>query len=103
VIEDERLIKNARRVGDELRTALEDLNIGKVRGRGLLVGVEVESAGRAGQLVNRMRDAGILIDRTAPRGNVLKIRPPLVFATEHAKLLMEALAAQGPLQANRDR
>jgi 4-aminobutyrate aminotransferase-like enzyme len=40
-----------------------------------------------------MRDAGVLINRTGPRENVLKIRPPLVFSEEHVELLMAALAA----------
>jgi 4-aminobutyrate aminotransferase-like enzyme len=42
--------------------------------------------------VNQMRDAGVLINRTGPRGDVLKLRPPLVFATEHVELLAAALA-----------
>jgi 4-aminobutyrate aminotransferase-like enzyme len=33
----------------------------------------------------------ILIGRTGPGGNVLKIRPPLVFRDKHADLLVEAL------------
>jgi acetylornithine/succinyldiaminopimelate/putrescine aminotransferase len=67
VIEDERLIENAKRVGEELRSALAALNLGEVRGRGLLIGVELESAELAEDVVNRMRDAGILINRTCPR------------------------------------
>jgi 4-aminobutyrate aminotransferase-like enzyme len=39
-----------------------------------------------------MRDAGILINRTGPNENVLKIRPPLVFKTEHAEMLVAALS-----------
>jgi 4-aminobutyrate aminotransferase-like enzyme len=93
VIEDERLIENAARVGEKLRIALQDLRIGDVRGRGLLLGVELESAELAEDVVNRMRGGGVLINRTGPRNNVLKIRPPLVFATEHIELLVEALAA----------
>jgi hypothetical protein len=93
VIEDERLIENAKRVGAELAQALRGLNIGEVRGRGLLVGVELESAELAEDVVNRMRDAGVLINRTGPQNNVLKIRPPLIFTAEHAKLLGAALAA----------
>jgi 4-aminobutyrate aminotransferase-like enzyme len=93
VIEDERLIENAKRVGKELRTALEKLDIGQVRGRGLLVGVELESSEVAERVVDGMRDTGVLINRTGPHGNVLKIRPPLVFTTEHVELLATALAA----------
>jgi len=93
VIDDERLIENAKRVGEELRTSLADLGIGEVRGRGLLVGIEPETAERAEEIVNRMRDAGVLINRTGPSENVLKIRPPLVFASEHVEVLVAALAA----------
>jgi 4-aminobutyrate aminotransferase-like enzyme len=64
-----------------------------VRGRGLLVGVELETPELAEDAVNRMRDAGVLVNRTGPRGDVLKIRPPLVFAAEHVKLLVGALGA----------
>jgi 4-aminobutyrate aminotransferase-like enzyme/Ser/Thr protein kinase RdoA (MazF antagonist) len=93
VIDDERLIENAKRVGEELRSALEAVNIGDVRGHGLLFGVELESSELAEQVVNQMRDAGVLINRTGPKGDVLKIRPPLVFKTEHVELLVEALTA----------
>jgi 4-aminobutyrate aminotransferase-like enzyme len=93
VIEDERLIENARRVGEELRAALEDLRVGVVRGRGLLLGVELESPELAERVVDEMRDAGVLINRTGPHGNVLKIRPPLVFKSEHVGVLAAALAA----------
>jgi 4-aminobutyrate aminotransferase-like enzyme len=91
VIEDERLVENAARVGEELRGALEGLQIGDVRGRGLLVGVELETSDLAERVVDRMRDAGVLINRTGAQGNVLKIRPPLVFGTEHVELLTKAI------------
>ena len=40
-----------------------------------------------------MRDAGVLINRTGPQGNVLKIRPPLIFTTEHVELHLEVIGA----------
>jgi 4-aminobutyrate aminotransferase-like enzyme len=80
-------------VGEELREALRALGIGEVRGRGLLVGVELERGDLAEDVVNRMRDAGVLINRTGPRENVLKIRPPLVFVSEHVGALVAALTA----------
>jgi 4-aminobutyrate aminotransferase-like enzyme/Ser/Thr protein kinase RdoA (MazF antagonist) len=92
VIEDERLVEHVGRVGEELLAALSGLGSGEVRGRGLLVGVQLESAESAENVVNQMRDAGFLINRTGPRGDVLKLRPPLVFATEHVELLAAALA-----------
>jgi 4-aminobutyrate aminotransferase-like enzyme/Ser/Thr protein kinase RdoA (MazF antagonist) len=102
VIEDERLIANAARVGSRLRRALDQLrstrrSIADVRGRGLLVGVElITVAGEpdpalAGRVVNALRDGGILIGRTGLHGNVLKIRPPLVFGEEHADMVAVAV------------
>jgi 4-aminobutyrate aminotransferase-like enzyme len=38
-----------------------------------------------------MRERGILLGKTGPAGNVLKIRPPLVFGVEHADLLLGVL------------
>ena len=43
-------------------------------------------------VVDALRDEGILIGRTGRGENVLKIRPPLVFAAEHVPLLANALA-----------
>jgi 4-aminobutyrate aminotransferase-like enzyme/Ser/Thr protein kinase RdoA (MazF antagonist) len=95
VIEDERLVEHAARVGARLRRALEELrgrsSITAVRGRGLLIGVELRDAPAAERVVNALRDDGILIGRTGRGSNVLKIRPPLVFRDEHADVLVEAL------------
>ncbi|WP_319430308.1 aspartate aminotransferase family protein [Mycobacterium sp. RTGN5] len=92
VIEDEKLMRNAGDVGTQLRTELAALGaehprIGDVRGTGLYVGVEViDEAGapdRAGarELVNAMRERRVLISVCGRDGNVLKIRPPLVFSS----------------------
>jgi 4-aminobutyrate aminotransferase-like enzyme len=48
--------------------------------------------GAAGAIVNRMREAGVLISATGRYGHTLKIRPPLVFEREHIDLLLEALS-----------
>jgi 4-aminobutyrate aminotransferase-like enzyme len=91
VIEDERLVERAGEVGGALLAALAALPDVEVRGAGLLIGVELESAELADAVVNGMRDRDVLIGRTGRNGNVLKIRPPLVFREEHAEQLVEAL------------
>jgi 4-aminobutyrate aminotransferase-like enzyme/Ser/Thr protein kinase RdoA (MazF antagonist) len=95
VIEDERLVDHAARVGERLIHALEQLGL-EVRGRGLLVGVELASADEAERVVNHLRKQGILIGRTGRDENVLKIRPPLVFTDEHADTLASELQAAAP-------
>jgi 4-aminobutyrate aminotransferase-like enzyme/Ser/Thr protein kinase RdoA (MazF antagonist) len=92
VIADERLVDNARLVGAELIDALRELNIGEVRGRGLLIGVELKSSELAEDVVNGMRDAGVLINRTGPEAKVLKVRPPLAFETGHVELLVGGIS-----------
>jgi 4-aminobutyrate aminotransferase-like enzyme/Ser/Thr protein kinase RdoA (MazF antagonist) len=104
VIEDEGLIQNAAEVGSYLRAGLVELQrrhplIGDVRGTGLLLGVELvedpqsrrPAPGRAREVTEAMRDHGILLGTTGPAGNVLKIRPPLVFRHEQAGLLLNVL------------
>jgi 4-aminobutyrate aminotransferase-like enzyme/Ser/Thr protein kinase RdoA (MazF antagonist) len=102
VIEDEGLVANAGKVGSYLRQGLQALAgrhslIGDVRGEGLLLGVELvgearaPAAGQARRVTEAMRERGILLSSTGPAGNVLKIRPPLVFQREHAEFLLQAL------------
>ncbi|GAA4091305.1 aspartate aminotransferase family protein [Nocardioides kongjuensis] len=101
VLDEEGLQANAHRVGAHLREGLAKLAarhepLGDIRGRGLFVGVEIEhdgvpDAARTAWLVNAMRDRGVLLSRIGRHDNVLKIRPPLVFATEHADRLLDAL------------
>jgi 4-aminobutyrate aminotransferase-like enzyme len=98
VIDDERIIPHTKRVAELLRRRLEDLSrdhpaIVDVRGLGLLIGVELDGPERTNAVMNAMRDAGVLVGRTAPRNDVLKIRPPLVFGMEEADVLIAALDA----------
>jgi 4-aminobutyrate aminotransferase-like enzyme/Ser/Thr protein kinase RdoA (MazF antagonist) len=94
VLEDERLVPRAKRVGDLLRERIRALGhpaIRDVRGIGLLTGVELDSPERAKAVVNGMRREGVLIGRTGPKDDVLKIRPPLVFDDSHVETLVAAL------------
>jgi 4-aminobutyrate aminotransferase-like enzyme/Ser/Thr protein kinase RdoA (MazF antagonist) len=96
VIEDEQLVANARDVGEQLRRRIASIGhpaVVAVRSLGLLVGVELDDAERARRIVDAMRADGVLIGRTGPRDDVLKIRPPLVFREDHVDVLVAALEA----------
>ncbi|WP_101951483.1 aspartate aminotransferase family protein [Mycobacterium sp. 3519A] len=93
VIEDDGLLANAATMGQTMRTELSRIaanhpRIGDVRGAGLYIGVEIvtdtesKAPDRAGAraLVNAMRERHVLISVCGHDGNVLKIRPPLVFS-----------------------
>jgi 4-aminobutyrate aminotransferase-like enzyme/Ser/Thr protein kinase RdoA (MazF antagonist) len=94
VLEDERLPQRAAQVGERLRAAIETLgkrDVVAVRGRGMLAGVQLSSSELAANAADELREHGILVGRTGRNGDVLKVRPPLVFADEHAELLVAAL------------
>ena len=101
VIRDEKLMENSLAVGQMLHDGFTALakrfeQIGDVRGSGLYVGVELvtDRAGKApdaataSAVVNGLRARRVLISATGPHANVLKIRPPLVFAKQHAERLL---------------
>ncbi|HEY1595064.1 MAG TPA: aminotransferase class III-fold pyridoxal phosphate-dependent enzyme, partial [Thermoleophilaceae bacterium] len=96
VIEDERIVPRVKTVGELLVERLVELrsrhpSIVDVRAFGLLAGVELNDPERANAVLNAMRAAGVLIGRTGPRDDVLKVRPPLVFGPDHVDVLIEAL------------
>jgi len=104
VIEEEGLQKNAKKVGKYLKSLLNELRekysmIGDVRGHGLFLGIELirdqkylEPADKeADQIVNVMKEKGILISTDGPDRNILKIKPPLVFNRENALFLTKTL------------
>ncbi|WP_405236195.1 aminotransferase class III-fold pyridoxal phosphate-dependent enzyme [Lentisalinibacter orientalis] len=104
VIESESLQENAKVTGEYLREGLRGLQarhaaIGDVRGAGLFAGVELvddrdtrePAPAIARAVMNGMRGEGVLVGRTGIADNVLKIRPPLVFSSEHADRLVEVM------------
>ncbi|MGK2854947.1 MAG: aspartate aminotransferase family protein [Microbacteriaceae bacterium] len=103
VIESERLISNAATVGGDLRAEVARLTaahprIGQVRGAGLYIGVEVldglgaPDRDTARWVVNAMRERRVLISVCGRDGNVLKIRPPLVFSMPDVDRFIAELA-----------
>jgi alanine-glyoxylate transaminase/(R)-3-amino-2-methylpropionate-pyruvate transaminase len=106
IIEEERLQDAARDIGDYLKERLAALAashgaIGDVRGRGLLLGVELVTDKRsktpAGELaadvLENARDRGLLIGRGGVYGNVLRIKPPLCISRDDVDFLVDVLDA----------
>jgi 4-aminobutyrate aminotransferase len=92
VIEDEALLDNAARMGSRLLDGLLEIQngsrlIGDVRGRGLVLGVELvadratrEPAPRdTHRLVYRLFELGLLTIYSGLYGNVVEITPPLTI------------------------
>jgi acetylornithine aminotransferase len=98
-IETQGVLANVRAVGERLRAALADLpEVAEVRGRGLLIGVDLASpagvpdgANLAGAVVNAALDAGFIVNAPGPR--TIRLAPPLILTAEQADTFVAALPA----------
>ncbi|HEV2834846.1 MAG TPA: aminotransferase class III-fold pyridoxal phosphate-dependent enzyme [Pyrinomonadaceae bacterium] len=101
VVQQEKLQANALDVGIHLLDGFHELQhrhdlIREVRGSGLFLGVELAkghepATTEADNIVNRMREEGILLGTDGPHHNVLKIRPPMPFSHADADFLLAVL------------
>ncbi|XP_014217670.1 alanine--glyoxylate aminotransferase 2, mitochondrial [Copidosoma floridanum] len=106
VIEEENLQENARIVGTRIIEALAELQgefpdvVGDVRGKGLMIGVELVAdaetreplpADQVAQIFEDIKDAGVLIGKGGVNGNVFRIKPPLCVTKEDGEYTVDAL------------
>ncbi|GAP10676.1 ornithine aminotransferase [Bellilinea caldifistulae] len=84
VIVEENLIENARQMGEYFLERLEEIpspHIREVRGRGLLIGVELKKeAGGARRFCEALQKKGILAKET--HQHIIRFAPPLVITRE---------------------
>lgn len=114
ILEQEHLVEASARKGDRLRTALEERlgphpRVGEVRGRGLLVGIElVEDRGtrsafaRSAQVVERVvagaRERGVLVywgtgSANGTDGDTILLGPPFVATGAELEAIVDRLGA----------
>jgi len=104
-VEGEKLAENAELVGGKLMAGLRAVAeksdvIGEVRGKGLMIGVEMVKSKKTKEpapelalsIVEKMKDLGVLIGKGGLEGSTLRIKPPLCFTEADAKRTCEALA-----------
>ncbi len=106
VIERESLQANSLNVGGHLLTGLRRLQdkhsiIGDVRGRGLMIGVEmvkdratkVPAKEECAQVFEKAREMGLLIGKGGLFGNTLRIKPSMCISVADADFMLEVLDA----------
>jgi len=104
VIEEEQLQAHSGRVGAQLLHELQGLAqrheaVGDVRGAGLFIGFELVSdraqkipdKALALNVIEQLREDGVLTSVAGPYGNVLKLRPTLAFQEEDIDWLVGSL------------
>jgi 4-aminobutyrate aminotransferase len=95
---------NARKIGEQLLAGLRALAatlpmIGDVRGKGLMIGVELvrpgtrdPDAGAATRVLEAARARGVLVGKGGLHGNVLRVAPPMTITVEEAEEALVALS-----------
>jgi 4-aminobutyrate aminotransferase len=99
------LVKRAGELGDEIKAQIQsgakDIRvIGDVRGRGLMIGIEMVedkqtrtplNGDDVGKIIGGMLNRGMLMVPCGRYGNVFRFMPPLVLTREHASKAVEIL------------
>lgn len=103
VLEEEKLVDNARDTGDYTLDLMQELKhpmIADTRGAGMFMGIEFTrdgdpegAAGFCKDLVEEMRNRGVLMHLVGRYYHGIKIRPPMCFDRNQADLLVETLDA----------
>ncbi len=93
VIEEDKLIENALKVGEFMRSRFEQLfadeaGVVQIRGQGLMIGIELSKP--CGELVKEALDQGLLLNVTSER--VVRLLPALVMKHEEAEQVIEITA-----------
>ena len=81
------LLENVTRVGEYFKKQLENLGVGRVKGKGLMLGLEIDKP--CNELVLKGLQKGLVFNCTAQR--VLRFLPPLVITENEIDLAMERL------------
>lgn len=98
VLKDEQLVERAAMNGayfidklTKLQQAYPDV-IQEVRGKGLIIGIELTKEGIGGLLMSEMINKGILVAYTLNNPKVIRIEPPLIISKELIDIVVKALA-----------
>lgn len=92
IVEEENLLEHVQHTAEYLRERLQALasssaRVSAVRGRGLLLGLELKEPARP--VAEAALDAGVLLN--VIQGNVLRFLPPFLIRREHVDTAMELL------------
>ena len=100
VLREENLPCRAARLGDELRHGIQQAvwlygagRVVEVRGRGLLIGLEMASAGLVGELFLNLLDQGVLVNHSLNAAGVLRLTPPAILTHGEVEFFLQALRA----------
>jgi acetylornithine/N-succinyldiaminopimelate aminotransferase len=96
-IESENLCERVSELGERIRAAIKQHMKGtdfvtEYRGKGLMIGLVLNTPGSAAGIVKASLDAGLLLNVTA--GNVIRLLPPFILTNEEADMIAQQTCDQ---------
>jgi len=104
VIDREKLQANALKIGNQILAGLERLKakhnlIGEVRGKGLLLGIELvkdratkePTTFECADILENCRDMGLLLGKGGLHGQTIRFSPPMCIHRQDAEFLLDVL------------
>lgn len=94
-IQEEDLLRRGRETGAYFKAGLEKIMqeypevIAQVRGRGMMIGIELTKEGAGGMLMSLMIDKKIIVAYTLNNPKVIRIEPPLIMPIEVVDHVLE--------------
>jgi acetylornithine aminotransferase/acetylornithine/N-succinyldiaminopimelate aminotransferase len=94
ILEKQKLLRHIQSTGDYLLTQLKDLHhkhdgVKEVRGLGLMIGMEMETADLAKVVVKQMLERGVILNRTDE--TVVRFLPPYLITQKHVDAAVRQL------------
>jgi 4-aminobutyrate aminotransferase len=104
VFAEEKLVQNSENRGAFILGALQELEpelklVGNVRGKGLMMGIELVKDAEKTPAVNetkavktKFREKGLLVGVGGSLGNVIRLQPPLTISEEEARRIVQTVS-----------
>lgn len=99
ILEQDELALRARQMGNSLLTELNKLQIKypelikEVRGRGLMIGIELTTEGIGGMLISELTKRNLLAAYTLNSPQVIRVEPPLIITEKEVTKVVEIFSA----------
>ncbi len=103
VFQEEKIVENAEKQGNKIMGKLKELEgelklVGNVRGKGLMIGIELvkdssktPAVDQTKAVKTRCREEGLLVGLGGSLANVIRLQPPLIITDEESDRIIETL------------
>lgn len=98
VIEEDKLVQRSAEQGSYFIAGLQKLQasypdvIKEVRGKGLMIGIELTKEGIGGLMMSELVNNGVLVAYTLNNPKVIRIEPPLIIGREQIDIVLKVVA-----------